>query len=353
MRNILKFSCLFLVLALGACSEARYAAHLVKQIPMPGDSSGNVGSFKVGTPYKIMGKRYYPKESYDLVETGIASWYGPNFHGKPTANGETFNKHELTAAHRTLQMPSIIRVTNLQNGRSIIMRVNDRGPFSRGRILDVSERGAELLGFKNQGTAKVRVEVLRKESLEVAQAAKQGFDTRGMEVAYNNRRVPTQIKQQARQQTRQQAEPVQIASRNQTTDFQNNTTDLTWADKRNAKISAVEREPLTELEISNIEPASAPSEISKQGISKQIVQDTPVLPSNIFVQAGSFSSKDNAVALSQKLNALAPVNVKPAVVNGTPFYRVRVGPFEQVAQADTALNSLIAGGHNNAMIIVD
>ena len=96
--------------ALSACTEIQLASHLYKQASPP-----NQGSFKVGNPYKISGRTYYPEERYDLVETGIASWYGPQFHGKLTANGETFDMDELTAAHKTLQMPSIVRVTNLEN----------------------------------------------------------------------------------------------------------------------------------------------------------------------------------------------------------------------------------------------
>ena len=177
----------FTVATLGACSEARYAAHVVKQIPMPGDqnNSRSQGMFKVGNAYTIKGKRYYPSETYNHTEVGIASWYGPGFHGKKTANGETFDQNELTAAHRTLQLPSIIRVTNLGNGRSIILRVNDRGPFAHDRILDVSERAASLLGFKNTGTAKIKLEVLANESHQVANLARQGHDTRGYEVVLN------------------------------------------------------------------------------------------------------------------------------------------------------------------------
>ena len=177
-----KVIAVLLLFGLAGCAEADLASHVAKTIP---GNSGSKGDFKVGNPYKVSGKWYRPTESYTLVETGIASWYGPNFHGKKTANGEVFNKHELTAAHRTLQMPSLVRVTNLDNGRTLVVRVNDRGPFKRGRIIDLSERAAELLQFKNNGTAKVRLEVLGRESRAMAEAAKRGEDTRGVEVAMN------------------------------------------------------------------------------------------------------------------------------------------------------------------------
>lgn len=126
--------------------------------------TGQGGSYKVGKPYKILGKWYYPKEDYGYKEVGVASWYGEDFHAKKTANGERYDMNSLTAAHRTLPLPSIVKVTNLENGRSLVLRVNDRGPYAKSRIIDVSKRASQLLGFHTQGTTKVRVEVMEKES---------------------------------------------------------------------------------------------------------------------------------------------------------------------------------------------
>ena len=122
--------------------------------------SAKGSTYKVGKPYKIRGQWYYPKEDYDYKEVGVASWYGEDFHAKYTANGEVYNMNTLTAAHRTLPLPSIVRVTNLENGRSLVLRVNDRGPFAKNRIIDISKRGAQLLGFQNKGVTKVRVEIM-------------------------------------------------------------------------------------------------------------------------------------------------------------------------------------------------
>ncbi len=122
------------------------------------------GIYKVGKPYQIAGRWYYPKEDYNYSETGIASWYGEDFNGKRTANGERYNMNTLTAAHRTLPLPCIVKVTNLQNGRSVVVRVNDRGPYVKDRIIDLSKHGAQLLGYMGQGTAKVKVEIMEKES---------------------------------------------------------------------------------------------------------------------------------------------------------------------------------------------
>src|SRR5882724_10225095 len=120
----------------------------------------NAGVYKVGVPYQIGDTWYYPSEQPDYDETGVASWYGPTFYGHATANGERFDADTLTAAHRTLPMPVNVRVTNLDNGRSLIVRVNDRGPFAKGRIIDLSERAAELLDVVQTGTARVRVTYL-------------------------------------------------------------------------------------------------------------------------------------------------------------------------------------------------
>ena len=117
----------------------------------------SAGAYKVGNPYQIAGKWYYPSDDPHYQETGTASWYGPTFHGKSTANGERFDENDVTAAHRTLPMPSYVEVTNLENGRKLVVRVNDRGPFAKDRIIDLSRRSAQLLGVEQQGTARVHV----------------------------------------------------------------------------------------------------------------------------------------------------------------------------------------------------
>ncbi len=108
-------------------------------------------AYKVGDPYQVEGVWYYPQEQPDYDTTGIASWYGQDYQGKPTADGEIFDRNAVTGAHPTLPMPVNVRVTNLENGRSIVVRVNDRGPYVNGRIIDLSEHAADLLGFREAG----------------------------------------------------------------------------------------------------------------------------------------------------------------------------------------------------------
>jgi rare lipoprotein A len=132
--------------------------------------------YKIGAPYQINGVWYRPAENFGYREAGIASFYGGethgvDFHGRLTANGEIYDMHALTAAHPTLPLPTLVNVTNLENGRSIVLRVNDRGPFVHGRIIDVSRRAARELGFERQGTASVRVEVMGRESRALKQVA--------------------------------------------------------------------------------------------------------------------------------------------------------------------------------------
>lgn len=323
-KSLYLLICLF---AVSACTETQLASHIAKQIP--GVSSKSEGNFKVGNPYKVAGKRYVPQETYDHTETGIASWYGPNFHGKQTANGEIFDMNELTAAHKTLQLPSLVRVTNLENGRSLVVRVNDRGPFKRGRIIDLSKRAAELLDFKGQGIAKVKIQVLSEESKAIAMAAKRGEDTRGIEVAMNENRL-------ARSQTSRRR-PVSASVTNQTEQ----------ASYRQAAAQPIEKEVLSSPEI-------PPGHIKNGNfLPDPVVKQLPVKPTGIYVQAGSFGNANSAESLAQSLSGFGNAKVYPALVNGRQFYRVRLGPMVNVSNADTVLASLANAGRGDAIIIVD
>ena len=145
-----------LALMLGACGTTHVAS-------LP-PAASSTGGYKVGNPYTVNGVTYVPRAQPGYDQVGTASWYGPEFHGRYTANGELFDMNKLTAAHRTLPMPSYVRVTNLQNGRALVLRINDRGPFAKNRIIDVSRRAAQLLGFEKSGTARVRVQAVEQKA---------------------------------------------------------------------------------------------------------------------------------------------------------------------------------------------
>jgi rare lipoprotein A len=158
------------------------------------------GRYVVGQPYTVAGNRFVPREQPDLDVTGRASWYGPAFHGRLTANGEVFDMYALSGAHPTLPLPSYVRVTNTDTGATTIVRINDRGPFSYSRTIDLSRRAAEVLGFQQQGTANVRVQY-------IGPAPLNGDDTKFL-VASINQLTPYEIQNNTRLAYQ---EPVQVA----------------------------------------------------------------------------------------------------------------------------------------------
>lgn len=170
-----------LCLAIAGCSgvnqltskiDPKYGVSASPRVVADGEAiPKGTGAYRVGKPYKIAGRTYVPAENPDYKAIGIASWYGDAFHGRRTANGEVFDRTAVSAAHPTLPMPSYVRVTNLRNNKSIIVRVNDRGPYHQDRIIDVSHRTADLLGFQANGIARVKVEY-------VGQAPIEGSDDR-------------------------------------------------------------------------------------------------------------------------------------------------------------------------------
>jgi rare lipoprotein A len=280
---------------------------------------GGAGAYKVGTPYQIAGVWYYPKEDSFYDETGVASWYGSDFHGKSTANGERYDMDALTAAHRTLPMPTVVRVTNLENGRSIRLRVNDRGPYARGRILDVSRRAATLLGFNNKGTARVRVQYEGRAEVGAAPPQHDG------EIVASR---PNDLK----------SAPV-------------------------SSVSSTELAPIPGASVAPPRPTAEPVRVAQAGSNTQadasiepdgVVTTVPVPSSTrLWVQVGAFQSRSNADRLAQRLIYAGPTQVSQTVINGKPLYRVRFGPFAAVEDADSMLDKVINKGQNDAKIVVD
>ena len=169
-RLALVGACALVCLPLANCAnnvDSRYGVSPTARLVAPGEPiPKGGGTYHVGNPYMVGGRVYVPQEDPNYSAVGVASWYGDDFHGRGTANGEIFDANSISAAHPTLPLPSYVRVTNLGNGRSIIVRVNDRGPYAHNRILDVSRRVAHLLGFTNLGTAWVRVEYIGRAPVE-------------------------------------------------------------------------------------------------------------------------------------------------------------------------------------------
>ena len=302
MPAVMATACIALLVS--ACAETRFAVHAAKQLA-PDREDSIVGTYKVGNPYQVNGVWYRPEVDYRYAETGIASWYGPQFHNRRTANGQIFDMNAITAAHRTLPLPSIVRVTNLENGRSLKVLVNDRGPFARGRIIDVSRRTAQLLGFEREGTAPVRVEIVPDESRRIALIA-QG---RGSEA-----------------------------------------------------VAAAAPEPVAVAALPDPAPAAGPVQTPAPVVTRAVAL-SPVQPAvttlpvaartRLFVQAGAFVQRDLADRLRRALDTIGPTQVVEAVVGARRFYRVRVGPLPSVADGDRILDRVVANGYTDARLVVD
>ena len=269
----------------------------------------------MGKPYQIQGVWYYPAVDYTYKETGIASWYGPQFDGKPTANGETFDQWQVSAAHKTLPLPSIVRVTNLENGRSLVVRINDRGPYARGRIIDMSHRGAQMLGFEGKGTARVRVQILAKESRAIAQRLKAGEV-----VAYND--TPPISSENLSQQ------PV--------------------ASKQLPQIKAPDPVFRPVVETASVKPVSIP-EPAKVGDMAKV----QVSPTAMYIQAGAFSDLSNAERVLANLEQLGNAGISPVQSGGRELFRVRIGPISGVDEADILLQMVSEIGYPNARTVVE
>jgi rare lipoprotein A len=347
------------------------------------------GYYKVGKPYQIDGTWYYPREDWSYDETGIASWYGEQFHGRYTADGEIFDLNEMTAAHRTLPMPVVVRVTNLDNGRSIKLRVNDRGPYARGRIIDVSRRAAQMLGFERSGTAKVRVQIDVPDSMEVATAAGRpgGPPSVGMAVAEvvsapltlpvsaieAMRGKPETRPLQAQTQPpppQPQAQPVAVAVASQPQPPSSAPAAVKIADNALIAPRPIAREPAPRpSRMSSDRPYlidDLPGEPGASPPAQQVaaadppplpakVEMTPVHQTQIYIQAGAFTDQNNAVRLSTRLASIgSPVNIISGVTGaGAPIFRVRLGPVASVDDADALLTRVMANGIAQARIVVD
>ena len=307
---------------LWSCAETNLVGHVVKSAadgsPSPNETAGTV--YKIGKPYQVAGVWYYPREDFDYDESGIASWYGPNFHGKLTANGETFDQNTITAAHKTLPLPTIVRVTNLDNGRALVVRINDRGPFVNGRIIDLSRKSAQLLGIEEKGTARVRVQVMGDESRALAMRLK--GDNPGREA------------------------PIAAAPRESVASESLAPPPGTKAAPPRAIQQISKPAGITNDQRMDAAAAAAESQIGQ-------VTQGKVYATNIFVQAGTFSKPDNARRLQMTLSNLGPVSVQQVNTKGQMLFRVRIGPMASAEDADRVLDRVIAAGQQDARVVVD
>ena len=300
------------------------------------------GSYQVGKPYQIAGLWYTPREDPGYDRIGSASWYGELFHGRRTANGEIYDMDRLSAAHPTLPLPVYARVTNLNNGRSIVVRVNDRGPYARDRVIDLSRRSAELLGFRNHGTATVRVRYLRRAPLN-------GDDS------YERRYLASQswVQFAAKgKSSKGRDAPVAVSSVADTGTLPaENPKNLAFPRKEAAPKgeAAAPTDPAlpgwrATTRVAELPPPQATGSIPRSAKTKAQAD-------GLVIQAGTFKNKENADRARTALSAIAPVDVTPIMVSGDVYFRVRVGPFSNLSGAEAALAKVTKAGYRGAKMV--
>ena len=305
-------------LVLHGCSTAELAIDLLKK---PAQKQAKEAAkdvtaapvYKIGDPYNIAGIWYYPERDLTYDETGIGSWYGDEFAGRLTANGEIFDPAKVTAAHKTLPMPSVVRVTNLDNGKSLVVRVNDRGPFVSGRIIDLSREAARLIGYKKAGIARVRVQVLAEQSLRLETLARKGDFS---DVDGSGQILMPEVNPAAKPSVNLTAKSNTAAS----------------------KFAATKSQSALDL-------------LSQSRVG-EVISVAPV-ETQIWVQVGAFHAETSANAVLKKVAVVGAGEVSSVNRLGKTLYRVRLGPVADVAAADSLLDKVVNIGFGGARIVVD
>jgi rare lipoprotein A len=255
---------------------------------------------RVGPPYEANGRWYVPTPEPGYAQTGTASWYGAQFHGRRTASGEAFDQEALTAAHPTLPLPSLVQVTNLENGREIIVRVNDRGPFVGDRLIDLSRRAAEVLGFEAAGHARVHVRYLGP--------------------------APRRVNADGSPAPASPPSPPPVS----------------------APVESAQEGPTSLLP----PPSSAPSDLAGAPDAAPVYPAPPApVAGGYFVQVGAFSDLANAHRVRDAVGAAGPVVVDVRrTASGAELFRVRVGPWASLDDADAARRELAALGYAETIV---
>ena len=360
-----------IALVLAACGKMgmRSGTNLSKRVvPFGQVVPKGGGRYKVGDPYKINGRWYQPREDRTYDRVGTASWYGEMFHGRYTANGEIYDMDALSAAHPTLPMPVYARVTNLRNRRSIVVRVNDRGPYAHDRVIDLSRRSAHLLGFRQNGTAQVRVQYLGPaplsgdDSYERRVLAQQNWGR--MADATAPRNISPTARPAIAGTTAERRPPFTTAQRRPRT--------VAAAARRPRAITGVQRQPVAVGTAPRKSPAvgafrktvarppTPPPAPAAPIVTASIAQHAPEAglsqvpvkaSSSIFIQTGAFRVKANAERMRDKLAAIGTTHISPATVKGGVLYRVRMGPFPERKLADHTLRRAAEAGVTGARIV--
>ncbi len=281
--------------------------------------------YLVGAPYTLGGTWYYPREDLSLVETGLAAVAPDRRAGRVTANGEIHDPHRASAAHRTLQLPVALRVTNLENGRSLLLRANDRGPAHPGRVVELSRRAAELLGVPPGGTARVRIAVAPEESHALAEALRASGRVDPADPP------PIVVAAAPRGVVAAEALPPPPGAR--------------------AAVASESASPAPGLTPRTSEAAS-PTAAPPPPFPERVEQGAPAPGGALFVQAGTFSRREFATQQALRLARLG-ARVEGVGQGRQQQFRVRIGPLATVAEADRVLEQVLASGVSGARILVD
>jgi rare lipoprotein A len=280
------------------------AAKAPPPAPAPAAGDPDAASYKIGKPYRVEGDSYNPSDNTQYDEVGIASWYGAERAGQPTANGEIFNPAHVSAAHTTLPMPSYAEVTHLETGRTILVRINDRGPFTKGRLIDLSKAAAYQLGLGDQGSAPVRVR--RVNPPEADRAALRSGGQAALRID-----TPPQLLAALTRKLSEQAPP------------------------------APEPAPVA---VKPAEPQAKPKPAAKPAPKPPATPAPPVQASAAgwWIQVAALSNRERAEALAKEIGGTSGPSGK--------YWRVRKGPFATEAVARAALGPIAAKGYRDARV---
>ncbi|MGV8830649.1 MAG: septal ring lytic transglycosylase RlpA family protein [Devosia sp.] len=283
----------------GAFTSKEYGVSASPRVTRDANPPKGGGRYLVGKPYTVRGRVYVPESNpASYVASGEASWYGADFHGRRTANGEIFSANAITGAHPTLPLPSYVRVTNQENGRSVIVRVNDRGPYMPGRIMDLSHRAAEMLDYVNNGHAQIKAEYVGPAPLE-------GDDTRMLMASYSG---PSNFGG---------SDNTRYAS----ADTTNSLADIA-GNFIGGLFSYADTTPLEQDAAIGSAHAAVTAMATRSTGLDAWVQSVDVDARNIKLGLGVFADHDNAIALSEQFAMLGAVDEDPVTVNGKAATRL-------------------------------
>ena len=306
-------------------------------------------------PYEINGKTYVPQDHYDYDEEGDASWYGPGFHKRPGSCGSIYDQYSYTAAHKTLPIPSVVEVTNVENGRKIKLVINDRGPFVDGRIIDLSQTAAEHLGTHRRGIGKVRVRTIPSESHALANYLKQfgrwGIDPSGRpwdviyreEIAGKHHDIKEETPEELLHHVQEEA--IETILHPEKPEPKIDHLSYRPGESKAPKEKKKDTPHFDDLLEDLSEQAPAPA-TSKKGNSSTPKKNSGSSGS-YFVQVGSFVQKSNAHTLTKDLTKHGRAQV---VMEDKNFYTVQLGPFTSQSQANKVVSAVSKEGHHGARL---